>query len=490
MTPPTRLWALLPAALTCAALYLVPLRDPIAWWHLVWGRAIDAFGAVPAANHVRYTLDAAQPALHAPWLADLTLWRTFDLGGVPLLLTLRALCLALALALATLAARERASGALAAFLGALGLAIALPAAEPTPAALVAPLVAALCVLANAQSAWWALGAPLLAALWANLDASSLLAPLLIAGAALGQEDARMRRAWGAAALASAGALMLNPRGAALYGHALDVWRTWPASGLSGAGWQPAWMGQVWVVALVAVPAIWIGAALWVAWRAGERRALGALAWLVVLSAQALVATRGLVWLGAALPWVAACAMPAALVAKLERPLLVWWARWPLALVALLFVAAAQPTWVVHPDVALAASPYKLRAAQPYQAVVLDETPVEGAALLKPYPVKPRLWVEPRWAGFVLWTLEPVPPAPLEPLVQVDPRAELGDPAHRVLERLVMTSDVWRGAFQQYRVRAALLDAHGQDGYLVEALRGHPDWITAHQTEDYVLFLRR
>jgi hypothetical protein len=55
---------------------------------------------------------------------------------------------------------------------------------------------------------------------------------------------------------------------------------------------------------------------------------------------------------------------------------------------------------------------------------------------------------------------------------------------------VMTSDVWRGVFQQHQVRAALLDARGQGRYLVEALRSHPDWYTAHQTEDYVLFLRR
>ena len=48
-TTPSRLWALAPLTATCAALLLIPLRDPLAWWHLFWGRTIAGLNAIPAA---------------------------------------------------------------------------------------------------------------------------------------------------------------------------------------------------------------------------------------------------------------------------------------------------------------------------------------------------------------------------------------------------------------------------------------------------------
>jgi hypothetical protein len=489
-TTPSRLWALAPLTATCAALLLIPLRDPLAWWHLFWGRTISGLNAIPAANHVRYALDELAPALHPTWLADLSLWSVYDLGGLPLLLTLRALWLAAALAAITLATRRLTSGPVAALLSLVGLAIALPAAEPGPALLAAPLIALLATAAQGRSLLWAAVLPLTSALWANLDPAIWLIPTLGAGALLAQPAGRPRLVWAAAWLASLAAPLANPRGISLMSHLLDVARLWPSSPSLGPSWASLPVSSTGLTVALILLALAIAPRLISALRAGERGAAAPLVFLAALAAQALWTQRGLVWLGVALPWIIAHALPAAARTALDRPALPWWGKAPLAAGALIAALALQPTWLYHPELALAWSPYKLRPAQPYAALVLSDTPIEGLALLRPYPKKPALWIEPRWAGLALLTLEPAPPATPTPLIQTDPRPELGLPAHRELERLAMTSDVWRGAFQQYNVRAALLDLRGEGRYLGDALLRQPGWHPAHQTEDYVLFLRR
>jgi hypothetical protein len=480
-------WSTLPALLTSAALMIVPLRDPLAWWHLFWGRTIAGFGAVPAANHVRYTLAELAPALHPSWLADLAMWSAYAQGGLPLLLTLRALLLAGALGLGCYVASRRVGGPIAALLATIGLVIALPAVEPGPALLAAPLLAILLCAASGRAALWAAVLPLTTLLWANIEPACWVLPALGASVALAQTERRAQLAWWAGWIASLLALCATPRGAALLPRALDIARSWPSSPLLGPSWAALPVTASGLAMLLVLGALALGAPLVRRLRAGERGAIAPLVWLIALVLQALWTQRGLIWLGVALPFIAAQAVEARAATK---PRLPWWGSAGLGGLALVAMTLCQPLWAYHPDLARSLSPYTLRPAQPHAALILDETPIEGVALLNPYPTKPRLWITPRWAGLALLELEPAPPDPLIPLVQLDPRPELGDPALLELHALVMTSDVWRGVFQQHQVRAALLDARGQGRYLVEALRSHPDWYTAHQTEDYVLFLRR
>ena len=194
------------------------------FWHLATGRWILGHGSVPEADPFSFTA-AGTPWVDHGWLYQLVLWGLWTSAG-PLAAWLVKLALAAALAGFTWHhLRRHAVAPAAAMLLVLGgLAGASPrfADRPEMVTLLFTAMAAAWLCSNSR-------APLalipLAAVWANVHAGSILAPLMAGAALVGAAGERALRRAGdrpdgrrlvilaLAAVGSAAALLLNPYGA-------------------------------------------------------------------------------------------------------------------------------------------------------------------------------------------------------------------------------------------------------------------------------------
>src|SRR5215211_4514207 len=173
-----------------AALLLIalrPLLTPIPpndfWWHLATGRIIATTGAIPIADSFSYTR-AGQPFYDQSWLAQLFMYRLYQIGGVPLLIVVQALVIALAYGLLLRLCMRR-TGHVRLSVG-LPLLTTLPLSASNwfvrPQSYVPPIFAAfLMILTEYRLAisrrLWLL--PLLMALWVNIHGTFVLGLALI-----------------------------------------------------------------------------------------------------------------------------------------------------------------------------------------------------------------------------------------------------------------------------------------------------------------------
>ncbi len=511
MTTPTdpgaassRLRLLTASALVAAAIAtlggLVPLRSWDLWWHVAFGSIIDHFSAVPIANHVLYSHPVDAPAFDLPWLAQWALALVHRSGDVEAILTLRNLLGGLAFGLAAFAAARRSASALTGMiLAGVGASLAGHFTDAGPAVLAAPLGAfAVVVVAEARlrsssRAQIIAGVCLaaLAALWANLDHAFML-PALLAGL-LGFDAMTTSRdgdeeqgggalgfRWFAVAALCAAAPLLNPRGVLLFEHTLSALSTYPTHP-DANDWAPlfpwarlAGVG-VWGLVVVSVGFRWRGP------RDGRAFDLGVLVLFAVL---AITHQRATLWFGLVLPYALATSV-AGYVSHLTPPT----SKLPYVgalIVALALPPATQPVVVSHKTIALAVSPFDIRREAPHAGVVLADVPITSTELLAQQLVPPRVYAPPHLSGFLLRRLSR-PDTP-RPMLYSDPRHELTTPKLLEVRELIETTDVWRGLFQQYDVRAALLDTRSQQG-LVEALSASQDWQQMYAEGEYRMFLR-
>jgi hypothetical protein len=501
-----RLRLLTASALVAAAVAalggLVPLRSWDLWWHVAFGAIIDHFSAVPIANHVLYSHPADAPAFDLPWLAQWALALMHRAGDVEAILTARNLLGGLAFGLAAFAASRRSGSALAGMLLAgVGASLAGHFTDAGPALLAAPL-GALAVVACAEArgrasarAQLLAGACLaaLAALWANLDHAfmlpALLAALLGFDAMTSPRDAEegggegagsLGPRWFAVAAICAAAPLLNPRGVLLFEHTLTALATYPTHP-DATDWAPLlpWGGLegagVWGLAIASLAFRWRGP------REGRAFDLGL---LVVFAALAITHQRATLWFGLVLPFALATSLEG-YVAHLAPPA----SRLPYfgaLLAALALPWLTQPLVVTHRPIALAVSPFDVRREAPHAGAITADVPVTSVELLAQQLTPPRVYAPPHLSGYLLRRLNA--PATPRQILYTDPRHELATPKLLEVRELIETTDVWRGLFQQYDVRAALLDARTQEG-LVEALSASQSWQLMHTEGDYRMFLR-
>lgn len=85
--------------------FLLPLFPNDFWWYLRLGQDILRSGSLPAADTYSYTA-AGTPFIYHAWLSAVTLWSTYQVGGVPLTVLLQGTVLGLFYFFFWLAARE------------------------------------------------------------------------------------------------------------------------------------------------------------------------------------------------------------------------------------------------------------------------------------------------------------------------------------------------------------------------------------------------
>ena len=309
---PSPLLAIPPLWLALGLLSLAPLRIRAdTWFDLAAGRDIVQHG-LPHSDRLM-ALTAGRPWQDQQWLAHLTSYGLFDLGGLPLVSFADAGCLVLALSIAILAARSFGGSPLWIAAVASPLILIQVPSETRAQSFAMPLFAALVWLlsrdARSPDRRILLVLPLLA-LWANLHGSILIACALVllrcaVGAGSALRGRTLRDLWRYAGLAGAALLapLASPYGAGMFdyyrstvtnGAFRDVVVEWAGTSLRG------WFGPVFF--LLAALAI-VGIA-----RPEIRLGLFDCLCLVFLVLIGIDTLRNVVWL----PYAAVILLPAGL----------------------------------------------------------------------------------------------------------------------------------------------------------------------------------
>jgi hypothetical protein len=91
------LWMLVPVVIVAWMAFMHPLRLLDFWWHLKVGEVILTSGEIPRVDLFSFTR-AGSPFIHQNWLGEVLYYLTYQMGGLPLLISLNAVLLLLAFA--------------------------------------------------------------------------------------------------------------------------------------------------------------------------------------------------------------------------------------------------------------------------------------------------------------------------------------------------------------------------------------------------------
>lgn len=471
---------------------IVPLGSWEVWWHLLMGRIIAQFNAVPAANHLSYAVAPEAPSLVIPWLGQLALFKVYSWLDVEALLWLRNHLIAIAFALATLAASLRAkrAGLWVGALSVLGVIACAPRLVMEPQLMALPLLGAGLMWASVAQrvkARWAhvlmggvsVGA---AALWANLDVSFGLSALVAMATALNllkQEDKRLIGVWVAVSVGCLGAALLNPRGPELLVHALKVLALYPGHEAS-LGW-----GRLWPFA--SVEGALFGAALILSlglWAKTRALKAGDALLLIFTAVMAMTHARASIWFGLALPFCLSPALEALMARREPKPLKLRTAALALGL-SLSLPILTQPIFQTHAPLASATSGlFGARGAQPHATTVKAALPIEAVQMIKQQAPAPIIYADKLAAGYAAFELSPDRP---KPIIFADYRLELLDTQRWALYPLIEQTDTWRGLFQQWGVNVLLLHKARQAS-LVARVSQEPEWLRSYDEGEWVYFV--
>lgn len=487
-------WLLLPTCLALVAFGLLPLRSWDTWWHMHVGRHVVDTGDLLTTNTFLYTLPADAPSFVQPWLAQTLLYELYELGGLSGLLTLRSLLTAGVLACLTLAAiRRSGSGAgsgsasqtagsvrTGSLLALAGLAFAFPYIAVRTHLFAWPLFVLMLLVGHGIRArrlkpGWAVVFPITAALWVQLHGSfplAVMVPGTFAAAALWEllraesEPARENRRaglviWGLATVATVPAVSLShPRGLEVWSYVVML-ATDPAVPRLVTEWQPTsptnpmGLGLVFYGVLAAA-----GGMLWHHQRDPETSSVDP-ADLLLFAATGLLAAlqaRGLLWFGLTLPIALApyfpTFVPGAAAGEHTAPgraasLL----HAALAVGLVVLSAALLPVHRLQADLAARYQAIPTRTEPPGRGRLRAEVPVEAVDLLVDTERPLRFFHDQRFAGYLLWRLDPPPE---NRLLFVDQRIELPPPS--LWQRYVALGDGegWRELFREDGVSAVLV----------------------------------
>ena len=479
----------------------VPMMTPEAWWYLAMGRLIQVHEAIPAANHIAYTLPIEAPSFLLEWMAARAMLWMQQWGGVEALVSARNLALAASIALLTaLVQRDARHAGLSAAAGLLGALIAGIGLTTSPVMFAALLFATALGLGHASVsargralsvvAWVCL--PLLAALWANIEASCLL--MVPAALWFGAKRARAVRdsepgarwhqgGWLVSAALCALAPLLNPRGAAIYGHIVEVFATRP---------QPDAISALWMQApLFSVPrAAMLGGLMVIMAMYGYRKTrphpedlLAALG----LAALSLLYQTGLVWLGLALPLILARGIAARGPWHPPGPARSLWLRAGLGASALLCALLMLPLLLSHAPIASQLNLFNARTAMPHRAVIQADVPLEVAGFLTQAGTPPRVFADRKHEPYLIFRLLERHTARV---MFSDPRTEMYPPDVLALRQSILGDvSLWRGLFQGWGVSAVVLQKTARNQALITQMREHPEWLPAHEDEELVYLVK-
>lgn len=152
---------------------------------------------------------------------------------------------------------------------------------------------------------------------------------------------------------------------------------------------------------------------------------------------------------------------------------------------LLALATAAGPWTVWHGRQLASLHSDARSTPPYAGWMSADVPVDAVEILRVWGSHPRVFVDPRHAGYVAFELGRVGIS--RHTVFLSPWSDADDRA--LFEQILDTPEIAPGIFGQRGITAAILDPARHDG-LVTSLRHATDWEVALETSETVLFVRR
>lgn len=231
------LWVVTVLALVWLFVSVLPLPPNDLWWHMAAGRTMVAEGRWIETNRWAYTVPAAAPYVYQSWLSEIVLYGLWRLGDVPLLVLTRTLVIVGSYGLVAWHALRRVGQGRAVAL-ALLLAVLVGwnnwTLRPQTLALLPGALSVVVIGEYLGGRWRArslLLLPALMALWVNLHGSFIMGAALVGLVWLGlvwsaarggrSERAAARhqlRVWTLVALATLGALLLNPLGVGIFGY--------------------------------------------------------------------------------------------------------------------------------------------------------------------------------------------------------------------------------------------------------------------------------
>ncbi len=500
-----KLWALviLSALLVLGSVRPLPPND--LWWHARIGNEILDSGSIPRADVYSLT-EKGQPFFYQSWLAEVLMAGLLRLGGVRLLVLVRALIMTglfgTIMVLCWWASGGDRRAAIPTTMGAVLLGLGNQTVRPQVFAY--PLFVAVYVIlwryrrGGARRSVWLI--PVLALVWVNLHGSfalglglmwivflgELLSRMLPAlagrGASNGGMSSERLRTLGLVVLLSTAVLLLNPRGVEIVSYVTDLLTDVPSQSL-GAEWQPPdpklGLGRSFYMLLL----------MGIATLALARPPIALTDLLLVLSFAWLGASgvRYVVWFGLVsapiltgvllrVPWDDLARWRDRLADNILGQRLVYGdgTGYPgfrrLTLIAVTgALLAVLVLFLVYPDEELWLTPLTGKAAVDY----MEENGLQG-----------RLFNELGRGSYVIWRLGPEQP------VFIDPRFELYSLEHfKDYLKLSRAEEGAQELLAEYGFDLLLLDRDSQEP-LVEMVDGQPErWVRIYE-DDYSLLYQR
>lgn len=289
-----QLWLFLAVALPVLGALATPLSTVDLAYHVRVGGEILDTGRIPTFDELTFTA-AGRPWLDQQWLAQLVLATVHRLGGWEALAVLRAALVGVVFGLVALAARaagldRRTAGWLS--LAAFVVAVATLALRPQllAMALFALALAIVAVRWDRPGLLWLL--PFIAAVWANVHGSFVLAPILALVTWLSdrsESGGRVTRS-GLIAAATLAATLITPFGVSVWGYTVGL-TTNPSVTSRITEWQPTSLRTFTGLAFFASAGL---VALYLARRPARTRWIH-LGWLGLLFFLGAYAERGVAW---------------------------------------------------------------------------------------------------------------------------------------------------------------------------------------------------
>jgi hypothetical protein len=460
-------WAMLPVLVPMLVTLMSTMLAIDLAYHVRAGDLILSTHSIPHLDTFTFTMDGSA-WLDQQWGAQLLMASVHRAGGWASLSLLRAVLIGGSFGLIYRACRVRGAAPIAAsLLATAGFVVSLQTLAMRPQLFALPLFAGTLLLlvqreTHPQRLWLILP---MAAIWANLHGSFVMAPALVALACVQdawQGDRRGARRLAIVGVCATGATLFNPFGAHVWTYALAL-STNPVIRTSVSEWAPITLSSFAGVGFFLTAAASVG---WLALR-GEKTPWPDLVWLGSFFFLTLPAGRGVIWWSSVAPVVMAGLLPQRTrdargrSSRSGSPLL------DLAVVGTLVIATVAALVHVHDA---SASALLGEAPQGLVAATAAQVP-PGSRLVVPEP----------WGSWFEYALPSIP-------VFVDPRIELFPTSvWEDYTTLRVAREGWQEVLDRWQVGAIVVDT--RDWTLAGLLRSDPGWRLTYTDGDGQLYVR-
>jgi hypothetical protein len=371
--------------------FILPLIPNDFWWYLRLGQDILRTGSLPAVDAYSFTA-AGTPFIYHAWLSAVSLWLTFQAGGVPLTFVLQGIVLGLFYLFFWLSAREVGINERLATLLLIVAALAGSNNWQTRPQIFGYLLFAITVWIvlrwqNGKNGTLLL-VPLIGVLWINLHGSFIMLYICLGSALVfgaGQRKLLL------AALASVVVFsLLNPDGIRVFSNTWSVLFDNASNKYFGAEWQPP-VNRGWQMNIFFM---WLLALIPLAYYSSRKIPILLWVWLLGFGWMALTGERYVFWV---LP-IAALVTGLLLQPWVERYIPADQTRQRPWLAGLLALGLLAIPFAFLPGI-------RERWWQEAPPAIANSTPVEAAQWLKDHPELPgQMWNDYAYGSYLIYAL--------------------------------------------------------------------------------------